>query len=224
MFVEDVQIKTSGGFDEPEKWTEAFTSTKSNPLLEAGKSEFDTDNLILYKRELTDIEKEFNNKQTDSSKKVSYDPTYIWAKNDYMIYAVYKTVNPVLTDPNDGSEDNSSSGCTVAADPSTFWLSFSSILLAVVLVAAIAVLIIRNSRRKRKANESDAVSHFTVTSRIRVKPAKQKIDDNTAEDNDLEEVNDSTEEVEQTLENSEKPTDEYVYGDVQNFGEDEKKD
>ena len=127
---------------------------------------------------------------------------------------------------NESEDETEESGCTAQTDPSSFWLSFSSILLGVVLVLAILMLFIKNYRRRRKANASDAKSHFTVTSRTRnVKSAKaqnkeelpveepEEIFEEAFEDDNAE-VSEETQETEQTL-------DDYVYGNVQDFGETE---
>lgn len=218
VFVKNVSITKSAAFSEPSSWKSA--ATPGNPLYEEGLTEFG-DNLILYKRELTDVEIEYNNKQVDSSKKVSYEPTYVWAKSNSMIYAIYNTLDPVAVDPNgDDHDHDNNSGCTAASDPATFWLSFSSVLLGVVLVLAIIMLVIKNVRRRRKANANDAVSHYTVTSRIRKKPVAQKVEDEIVEETDSEEEIEEVAE-EQAEEKEEASLDEYVYDNVQDFGEEQ---
>ncbi len=220
VFIKNVSVTTSGAFSEPTSWKSA--ATPGNPLYEEGLTEFG-DNLILYKRELTDVEVEFNNKQVDSAKKVSYEPTYVWAKSNSMIYAVYNTVDPVSVDPN-GDDDNhdDNSGCTAASDPATFWLSFSSVLLGAVLILAILMLVIKNIRRRRKANANDAVSHYTVTSRIRKKPVTQKKEEISTESDAEEDVSDEEIIEEQEEFKEESSLDEYVYDNVQDFGEEQK--
>ena len=113
-------------------------------------------------------------------------------------------------------------GCKAKTDPATFWLSFSSILLATVLIAAIVMLIIKNVLRKRKANASDAKSHYTVKSRVArtKKPVEEVVEETKTE------INEQPEEVieEVTEEQTEETSNEYIYGDVQDFGDEGKKE
>lgn len=236
VFVKNIEVLTAGAFTEPAKWSETFT-VSGNPLYEEGIGAFDDENCILYKRVLTATEKQFNEEQTDTSKIVSYSANYVWAKNSNFIYAVYNTIDPVEVDPyasEEEEEETEESGCAAETDPSAFWLSFSSILLGVVLAFAIIMLVIKNVRRRRKANASDAKSHYKVTSRTKLakdaekakKTVKEETDEDTIEE--VEEQSEVTEEpVIETEETStdaveeEKTLDEYVYGDVQDFGETE---
>ena len=226
VFYNDISVSTSGAFTESSRWQDADT-TSGNPLF---GQEFAEGNLLLYRRELTTTEKEYNADEERTGEIVSYKPTYIWAENNSMIYAIYNTIDPVEVDPyeNEPSEDDTTSDNTVATDPSTFWLSFSSILLAVALVLAIAMLFIKNIRRRRKANASDAKSHYTVTSRVRKQKSSKPKKSRKIDDEDEEESNASVEEepvVETEGSSEETPAedqslDSYVYGDVQDFGED----
>ena len=232
VFVKSANITTASAFTEPEVWADAFT-VEGNPLYEAGLSSFVASDLLLYRRELSDVEKQFNAEQKDASTTVSYQPKYVWAKNDSMIYAVYNTVDPVNVDPyGDEVEDEEvEAGCTAESDPATFWLSFSSVILGVVLVAAIVLLVIKNVIKRRKANASDAVSHYTVTSRIRKKPVAEKLDKEEKSEEKTEEIEEVAEEIEEddqaqdenSEDDSEKSLDEYVYGEVQDFGKDDEK-
>ena len=81
----------------------------------------------------------------------------------------------------------------------------------------IAMLIIKNLLRKRKATKSDAMSHYTVRSRVR-KPSKSNQKTNKEEEvvafEPVMEVD-----VEEQTEDKEQTLDDYVYGDVQDFGE-----
>ena len=219
VFFNNVTVSTSSGFSEPTSIANAFTNS-GNPLYDIGLSI--ESSAKQYTRKLTDTEKQFNSEQSDSSKLVSYNPTYVWAKNDTNIYAIFNTIDPVEIDPyaNESEDEETSSGCTAETDPSTFWLSFSSILLGVVLVLAILMLIFKNIRHRRKANASDAKSHFKVVSRSRIyKPT-------VVENNDINDDNDeqSNDEVEEEVdennvsEPSEEQLDSYVYGEVQDFG------
>ncbi|MBE7061379.1 MAG: hypothetical protein E7382_02440 [Clostridiales bacterium] len=239
VFVSEATVSTSSAFSEPSSWKNAFT-VSGNPLYEIGKSEFDNENLILYKRELTDIEKKYNEEYDDD---VSYSATYVWAKNDTFIYAVYNTIDPKVTNPYDNikeEEEVEESGCNAETEPAAFWLSFSSVLLAAVLFLAILALITKNIRRRRKANRSDAKSHYKITSRTKGKTTEKKSwfarfksndDDDDDEDDEVVEeiVEEQTEieevtETEEAQETQEQNLDEYVYGEVQDFGEDAKED
>ena len=184
----------------------------------------------MHQRELDAIEEKFNNEQSSVDTKVSYDAKYVWVKGENFAYAVYNTIDPVAVDPyanETEDEESANGGCTAETDPSTFWLSFSSILLGAVLVLAIIMLFVKNIKRRHKRNEKDAKSHYNVKSRYNKKnksskPKKQEFDDYEEE---VEEPVTPAEEVveEQPNEETETP-DDYVYGDVQDFGEEEKND
>jgi flagellar biosynthesis/type III secretory pathway M-ring protein FliF/YscJ len=138
-----------------------------------------------------------------------------------MVYAVFNTIDPVEVDPyaNAEEETEEESGCTAKTDPSSFWLSFSSILLGVALVFAILMLVVKNIRRRRKANASDAKSHFKVTSRVSSKKdAKKEVKTVKVEEPEEVEQEIIEEEVVES-EEKEEALDDYVYGDVQDFGE-----
>ncbi len=229
VFVKDVNVITSSAFVEPTKADYAFVET-SNPLYNEYKNNGEEiNNQIIYKRPLTDTEKQFNAEQTDSSNLVTYENNYIWAENATMIYAIYNTIDPVEVDPYTKNNDNEnvSGGCTAETDPSTFWLSFSSIILIVALVVAIVMLFIKTVRRRRKANRSDAKSHYKVTSRVRPNKVTDKKEQEqvTVEDKvQLEEQTDakeSTDTDEVEVEQTEQTLDSYVYGEVEVFGEGE---
>lgn len=225
VFIKSIHAHTSNAFTEGSDSKTVWT-TAGNPLYEAGESSFKAENLLIFKRQLTDTEKKFNAEQTDASKKVSYPAKYVWAQNETMIYAIYNSIDAVEVDPyaNQETEEEESSGCAAEADPSTFWLSFSSILLGVALVAAIIMLVVKNTLRRRKRNASDAKSHYKVTSRTKSsKTTENKADDNANKEVDEEDttVEEVEEEPEETSDEEEKKQnlDEYVYGDVQDFGE-----
>ena len=193
----------------------------------------------MYQRELTTEELEYNSKQSDSSKDIAYKANYVWAETDTMIYAVYNTLDPVaIAVPDDLEEAQADkSSCAEERDPSTFWLSFSSILLGVVLLFAIVMLFLKSFRRRKIANASDAKSHYKVTSRtakskknttkklfkkeaesVVEKTEDVEVDEQVTEETEAEEVVEETE----TAEASEEQTlDEFVYGDVQTFGDEE---
>ena len=235
---------TSSAFSEPATLNDAYT-TKGNPLFDnaftAGLGRDLIDNAVKYVRELDAIENKYNSEDPDVL--VSYDPTYVWANalttDGGVIYAVYNTIDPVAIDPyaNDETEEEEETGCSTASDPSTFWLSFSSIVLGVVIVFALLALIFKQVRRRRIANRKDGVSHYKVTSRIKTAPKKveKKVEkEEDYEEDDLADYNESvneteeepkeepTEETTETEEKVEETSDEYVYGDVQDFGDDQK--
>ncbi len=224
VFFDSPVITTSGAFTEPTAWIEMYTTG-----VLAGLRDEVTES-AMHQRELDAIEEKFNNEQSSADTKVSYDAKYVWVKGENFVYAVYNTIDPVAVDPyasETEDEESANGGCTAETDPSTFWLSFSSILLGAVLVLAIIMLFVKNIKRRHKRNEKDAKSHYNVTSRYNKKnkpskPKKQEFDDYEEE---VEEPVTPAEEVveEQPIEETETP-DDYVYGDVQDFGEDEKND
>ncbi len=231
VFVKSIYSHISSAFTEAANSKTTFT-TEGNPLYSVGENSFDE--LLIHKRDLTKTEIKFNGEQEDASKLVSYQAKYVWAKNDTMIYGVYNTIDPVENDPyaNQTEEDteDEKTGCTAETDPATFWLSFSSILLGVALVLALVMLIVKNTVRRRKANASDAKSHYKVTSRTKQKPkttAQVKVKEEPA-DEEVEEIAEEEpvveEEVSEETESGEQTLDEYVYGDVQDFGETEEND
>ena len=231
VFVNEVSITTSGAFDEPTRWENSFTLS-GTPLYDNMNEFIDSNSLIAYQRELTDREIEYNNDTTKKGENVKYYPKYIWAQTDNIIYAIYNTIDPTHNDPYNSEpvEDDTEEDSLINTDPATFWLSFSSILLGVVLVLAIIMLFVKNIRRRRKANASDAKSHYTVKSRIskpktEKKPKAKKeeiVEEPVDEDLELEEYSAQINEQEEVNEESQEETlDDYVYGDVQNFGEEE---
>ena len=164
-----------------------------------------------------------------------------------MIYAIYNTLpdyydvtNPYDSEP---SDDDAGSGCTAKSDPATFWLSFSTIVLAVALAFAMIALIAKRVVTKRRANKSDAKSYYKVKSRYSSSKAnksakKEKREQTDAKDEetipdesaseetvDSQESADSEETTSENAEQSESAPEEndYVYGEVQDFGEDDKK-
>lgn len=232
VVINSIEVSTSSAFTEPTSLANVFTDS-GNPLY----NHFDTDGtgFIAYTRELTDTEKAFNKEYPDQA--VSYKPTYVWAQNDTTIYAVLNTINPVEHNPYDDlPADEEGSGCAAETDPSTFWLSFSTILLAVVLVAAIVALFIKRFALRRKANKSDAVSRYKVKSRTETQKEIKKTKERFAKQSETEEqISEETEdepvsedlptdiasESEEGAENTGDETEQtgYVYGDVQDFGD-----
>lgn len=235
VFVKDITVTTSGAFTEPESASQAFTTLSGNPLAEATRSAFEDGDLITYTRPLNDNEEKFNKEYPESA--VTYSENYVWAVNDNMVYAIYNTLDPLDNNPYDDIEDDTTdegSGCNATSDPSTFWLSFSSILLAAVLIAAIIALIVKRVRRKAKARRSDAKSHYKVKSRIQISKdnkkvnAKKKAEEQAENDNgDNQPAEEDTSVGATETENAEsaetpaenRDLDEYVYGEVQDFGD-----
>lgn len=219
VFVKDITVTTSSAFTEPSRYADAFTSTDS-PLYGVNPDNAET---AAYVRELTSTEKAFNKEYPDQA--VSYGATFVWAKTDDICYAIYNTLDPVETDPYESISDDEeeTSGCAAETDPSTFWLSFSSILLGVVLVLAILALILKTVHRRRVANKNDAKSQYKVKSRIDTHKENQKRAAKSAKATETE-----TDEIEEAIPEETEPAekqateqnlDDYVYGDVQNFGD-----
>lgn len=245
VIVNSVSVSTSSAFTEPTSWQSALDGPTGGPLSGETISSFNGEGnaLIAYTRELTDKEKEFNKEYPD--KAVSYNPSYVWANNANMIYAVFNTIDPVEHNPYDDiTPEEDGSGCGANSDPSAFWMSFSTILLAVVLVGAIVALFIKRYAAKRRANKSDTVSQYKVKSRSetqkelnKAKAAKAKKaavvkettkdteDTDTAQNNETEEPalspDESTTENSENTENAGDDTEQtgYVYGEVQDFGD-----
>ncbi len=224
----------TSAFSEPTSVETAFI-TAGNPLSEAYALDnsiynngVDTtgEHWIYNTRALDKREIRYNSEQTDETKLISYDPSYVWAFNQSkdctMLYAMYGTINPVSVDPyaSSGEDEKTDSGCAGTSDPATFWMSLSSILLAVALVFALVTLIIKKLVGKRKANATDAKSHYKVTSRYSNKEKKEKILKQSYEDyEDEKESEEDAKSVEAEELNTEKTeTDEYVYGEVMDFG------
>lgn len=221
VFVKDITISTSSAFSEPSSWANAF-SASGNPLYDAKKIYLDE--LVAYQRPLTSTETKFNKEYPD--KAISYDPTYVWAKSETMIYAVYNTLDAVEKDPYANiTDDDDKSGCAAETDPSTFWLSFSSILLGVVLVLAIVALVVKTVRRKRIANRSDAKTQYKVKSRIDSHKENQKrVAKKVKAEEEKELPAETPETTADETEAEDKPAeqqdlDSYVYGEVQDFGD-----
>lgn len=221
VFVKSVDVVLESAFVEPTRWQDALSGTDtplSNKI-----NDFTDGKLLTHLRELSKIEKKYNADENKQGANVVYQPKYIWAQTDTMIYAIYNTIDPIYENPYDYEpiEDEKEDDSLINRDPATFWMSFSTILLGVALVVALTMLIIKNIRRKRKASVSDAKSHYTVRSRVK-KPSK------TAQKPKNEQLDDSFEPIMEPIENeqtdSEQSLDDYVYGDVQDFGEDSKKE
>ena len=225
VFVKDVTVTSSSAFTEAGRIEDTF-SVSGNPLFDEGVTAFEKEGSVIYAytRELNENEIKYNKEYPDTA--VSYSAKYVWAKNPTCVYGIFNTLDVTENNPYD-SIDNSDtgSGCTATTDPSTFWLSFSSILLGVVLIAALVALVVKNIRRKRKANASDAKSHYTVKSRISAsknRPVKVTKAEESEEKDEEEPEAFAEETKEETASEENKTLDEYVYGDVHDFGSEEK--
>ncbi len=217
VFVKSVSFSLSAGFTEADSFENTFTVSGST-LYDLGEKAISESETLLYKRELTEKEKDFN---TDyPNEKIKYSAKYVWVKNDTMVYAVYNSLDVQSYDPYDGivdEEETTKTGCTAKTDPSTFWLQFSSILLVIALLVSIIALFFKNIRRRRKANASDAKSHYTIKSRVKTAKKAIKV---VEEEPVIEEVETETQPEEtKTTETEEQALEDYVYGDVQDFGE-----
>ncbi len=223
VFVKDVTVTSSSAFTEASRMEDTF-SVSGNPLFDEGVTAFEKEGSVIYAytRELNENEIKYNKEYPDTA--VSYSAKYVWAKNSTCVYGIFNTLDVTENNPYDDIDNSDSgSGCTATTDPSAFWLSFSSILLGVVLIAAFVALIVKNVRRKRKANASDAKSHYTVKSRISASKNRPVKVTKAEEPKDEEEPEVPAEETkEETASEENKTLDEYVYGDVQDFGSEEK--
>lgn len=219
VFFNDVEVTTSNGFTESASYQTALTSV-GNPLYN-----FDTDGenkLYAYQQQLTDDEIAYNNDTSKTGANISYKSKYIWAKTDTMIYAVYNSIDPVVVDPYEAeASDEEETEEETEFDAASFWLSLSSIILAVALFGALTMLVIKNVRLRMKANASDAKSHYKVVSRSRKSSViKNEKAEEIEADDDVEIIEEEQpEQVEQ--ESTEQSLDDYVYGDVQVFGNEE---
>ena len=230
VFIDSMEVKYTDAFTEAASWNSTWNSTE-NPLGALTKNAFrsEGDELITYERELTDLEKQFNLEYPEQQ--VTYNTKYVWAKNATTIYAVFNSLDVIEEDPyrNIVEEESTDSGCTAKTDPSTFWLSFSSLVLAVALLTAIIALVIKGIRRKMKYRKSDAKSHYNVKSRISAKKNIEKAKEiEVEEDLDVDQPetdtmveNETTDQVDDETFEQEQTEDGYIYGDVQNFGEQE---
>ena len=222
VFIKSQATAVSAGFTEAQSWTEAFT-TKDTVLYNQHKASLTKP--YAYHRQLNGTEINFNNDYPEQA--ISYSPNYVWAQNENMVYGVFNTIDPAVYNPYDAIEEEEevNTGCTATTDPATFWLSFSSIVLAAILLLALVALIVKRYRAKAIANKNDALSHYKVTSRIRSTKniSKTKAVKEEVTEKEIEAEQPADEEVAEktTEEKTEEATDEYVYGEVQSFGEEQ---
>ncbi len=225
IYVDDIQVSTMEAFVEHtdvegNTWVNTFTNNESVLYgvvpTEAG----------LYRQVLTEQEETFNSQYPDSQ--VSYVSKYVWVKSDKVVYGIFNSIDPIVYNPyNSLPAEPTGSGCTGTVDASTFWMSFSSILLSVALLLALVMLFVKRFILKRKANASDAKSHYKVRSRYSTAKAIKQNKEKTVEDSEetppTEEEEVVEEEVEILNEETENQPEEsdYEYGEVQDFGKDE---
>ncbi len=224
VFFNGIQTSVSTNQIYPSDYTDITGS--SNPIAENYSSITEK---YLYKPVLTEREKEYNKKYPESA--VSYAANYIWAETNKMIYAAYNLQDPIVNDPFESvdTDDSTSSDTNSNINSGNLWLSLSSIILGVSLLGAIIALIVKNVRRRRIANASDAKVHYDVRSRARVIKNEQEKKKNLVKENldDYveEDYNESEEDYVALPEKSEEQSeitetlDDYVYSDVQDFGE-----
>lgn len=175
-----------------------------------------------YTTVLTDEEKGYNEKYRKDHDEDYFKPRtdVVWAKTtdvvdgNIYLFARNDTLNrtaSTIPSDDDNSSDDTGSGCQ-DVDQSTIWVSISSIVLAVALVAAIIALIVKRVRIKRKKNRNDATAHYNVKSRNKTqesitqkrnaKPVKEIPEETPAEEPEAE------------------PEEEYQYGEVlEDFGD-----
>ncbi|MBQ9104169.1 MAG: hypothetical protein IJY57_03680 [Clostridia bacterium] len=187
---------------------------------------------LLHKRELSETEVEYNNDSDRKNAAVAYPAKYVWVKTPTVAYAIFNSLEYDEVDPyaSETEEDTEEKGCAAETDPATFWMQFSSILLGVALVFALVALIIKGVINRKKANANDAKSHYNVSSRYKAlkdkkDKAQEQVETETEEETEVETVEEETAtETEENTENAEQESestlDEYVYGDVQDFGSD----
>lgn len=224
VIVEDIAF---GTFTEATSKNDIYGDDKTNALAQAYKNyvieKDDIDAGLTHTRELTDLEKQFNEEYKDDKavEKIKYNSKYVWVDNkdtlDTFIYAIYNTIDPVTTNPYDNveteEEPEEKSGCNADFNAGTFWLQFSTIALAVFLLGAVLILIIRTFRRRHK-KAVKVKSRYSVRSRnVTNKVEDVKVDDVT------ENYNASVEDFAE--EETDADDTEYTYGEVlEDFGDD----
>lgn len=212
VFFNDVTVGTS--FEEETVLSDAIKN-----------AEIDHSDEVYYTRKLTELEEKYNSEQKSEDDKIKYTKKVVYASDKSadgkakFIFGVLNTIDPTENDPygadDEEPETPANTGCN-NADASTLILSISSIVLAVALVAAIIALVVKAVLRKRKANKSDAKSHYKVTSRNKVHTAAK------AKSADV--IEDPEEETDEDEVPEEEEKEEYTYGEVlEDFGDDEVK-
>ncbi len=231
------EVYTSGTFTETS--ADYLTAWTEGVLLEASiYDKGEITEMLLHRRELDETEIAYNKDSDRKNDAVSYPAKYVWVKTPTTVYAIFNSLEYDAVDPYEAETDDedTGSGCTAETDPATFWMQFSTILLAVALVVALIALIVKGIINRKKANANDAKSHYNVTSKYKTsknkksdKPVKTESEEQEPEQDDVFDTEAETEEIETAEEENtqteeEKPSlDEYVYGDVQDFGSEEDK-
>ena len=212
------------------------TALDNNEIEYVDATDIKIKNGILHAKALTELEKQFNEEYPDQ--KVTYPEKYVWVSNKNangegnFVYAIYNTINPETTNPYDSiteeeEETEEESGCATNFDSATFWLQFSTILLAVLLIGAILILVLRTIRRRTK-KASKIKARYNVKSRnqtlAKLEKAKQERiakaladaekanQEEAPADSDLVNTVDGDDDADDT---------EYTYGEVlEDFGDD----
>lgn len=230
---EEQSGETSQGFVFFDEVSVSSSFTESTVLSEALQNDVIEDEYQLYyTRPLTDKEIEYNDTVTDDDDKISYSAGVVWADNflkygdsaderkGTFVYAIYNTVNPVestIPSDDDTTDDgNTSSGCQ-DYDASTFWLSLSSLLLGVALLAAIVMVIVKSVRRRRKARKSTAKTQYKITSRNKTNAEVKAKNERIAREKATAAAGaaDDEDDLSETENANEEPAEEeYTYGDV----------
>ncbi len=231
VFVDFITSNASSGFVAAETKNDAFSSS-GNPLYNQTIEAFEDENLIDYYRPLTEDEEKYNEEFADEKDPITTPTKYIWAQNSTFIYAIYDSIEVDVANPYDSITDDDDTDTDTTTDSSTFWLGLSSLILAGVIVLALGALIVKNVKARREANKNDAKINYQVKSRIsthkenvKIKAKKQVVEEPEEIEDATEEVSDiSEEEIEETTEEvveetKEESLDDYVYGEVTEFGE-----
>ncbi|MBE5756446.1 MAG: hypothetical protein E7342_01470 [Clostridiales bacterium] len=226
-------------------FTEGNFENAASPLYNAfADGIIDDSDLVYYTQKLTNEEIEYN-KQVNDDEKFKYSSKIVLASDfDYelvdgvyvpanhkgtFLYTIFNTIDPSESVIPSIDNDEGSS-CTTNYDPSTFWLSFSSVLLAAAIFVALVAVIVKTFRTKNKKNKSDAKSHYKVVSRNKItKVAKKEVSFEDFEDTTDEIVEEVTEPVEEITEEpveevqETEESEEYTYGEVlEDFSDDDK--
>ena len=215
--------------------TNTGSSVSESVLTDAEKiGRISKSDMTYYTRKLTEKEIAYNETVTDSNDKISYSSGVIWASDfaayggenkGTFVYALYNTVNPTestLPSDEDESGETGGSGCQ-EVDASTFWLSLSSILLGVALLAAIVMLVVKSLRRRKRSGKHKTKTQYKISSRNKTNAAVKAKNEKAAREKAAQEA----EQTSETQENEDGKTEEtpaeeeYTYGDVlEDFSDD----
>ena len=189
----------------------------------------DVDSQIFHARVLTDEEIKFNETAADEDK-IDNSEKVIWANSTdgTFKYAIYSTIDPIHENLEDDGDDDTETPDEpteeTERDPGMFWLQFSSILLAVCIIAAIIALLVKKNRKGKKGKKA-VQSHYKVSSRnnikkvnkpepkkeeVKAEPVEEPADEVAEEPIVEEEAYEYGEVVEDFSEDTTEPTDEVV--------------